>query len=330
MKNKTALVVPYFGKLPVVFPYWLKSAVANEKIDFHLITDQIVGFNLAPNIFVHSMEFASLNRRMVELLGASKISSPYKLCDFKPTYGHLFEDILDGYDSWGYSDIDLVFGDLDAQVISPGLLGKYDKVFDLGHLSFYRNVTSMNRLYSVPFKGCDYWPYIRDSKIIWVFDELYRDGMGGINGRVVDGGYKLFSDREKFSDIHPGYSDFFDVSNPSGSICFFCLRGKTLTKTFVEHGVELEVEVAYAHFQKRELKVVQLSPTESLFLPASWEGCSTYNDAVSYLRLFSEKSQVLNGGYVKWKAIRKRRKFIQLAKELFYVSGAFSCVRSLL
>lgn len=38
--------------------------------------------------------------------------STYKLCDLRPWYGFIHEDILKGYDYWGYGDIDLVYGNL--------------------------------------------------------------------------------------------------------------------------------------------------------------------------------------------------------------------------
>jgi hypothetical protein len=37
---------------------------------------------------------------------------PYKLCDYKPGFGLIFEDYLDGVDFWGHCDVDLVWGNI--------------------------------------------------------------------------------------------------------------------------------------------------------------------------------------------------------------------------
>lgn len=42
---------------------------------------------------------------------------PYKLCDLKPFYGVIHEDILSKYDYWGDGDIDLVYGDLNRTLL---------------------------------------------------------------------------------------------------------------------------------------------------------------------------------------------------------------------
>ena len=40
--NKIRLIIPYFGKLPKFFPYFLLTAKRNHKIDFLIYTDQKV------------------------------------------------------------------------------------------------------------------------------------------------------------------------------------------------------------------------------------------------------------------------------------------------
>ena len=125
------LLLPYFGKLPLTFDIWLSTVSYNDKIDFHLVTDQNIDTQLPANLFVHKMSFSSLRKKIEQRLNTT-IKTPYKLCDYKPTYGHLFNDILSSYDYWGYSDIDLVYGDLNDFVKNKTIFGVYDKVFELG------------------------------------------------------------------------------------------------------------------------------------------------------------------------------------------------------
>lgn len=57
--------------------------------------------------------------------------------EYKPAFGHIFADYLGGYSHWGYSDLDVVFGDLprwidedewrDYDVVTYGF-GDQDKV----------------------------------------------------------------------------------------------------------------------------------------------------------------------------------------------------------
>jgi hypothetical protein len=39
-------------------------------------------------------------------------SYPYIMVEFKPALGHIFAEYLKGYSHWGYSDLDILFGDL--------------------------------------------------------------------------------------------------------------------------------------------------------------------------------------------------------------------------
>ena len=39
------------------------------------------------------------------------IEDAYKLTDFKPAYGEIFQDYIIQYDFWGFTDIDLIYGD---------------------------------------------------------------------------------------------------------------------------------------------------------------------------------------------------------------------------
>jgi hypothetical protein len=34
------------------------------------------------------------------------------MVEFKPALGHIFAEYLKGYSHWGYSDLDILFGDL--------------------------------------------------------------------------------------------------------------------------------------------------------------------------------------------------------------------------
>jgi hypothetical protein len=78
-------------------------------------------------------------------------SAPYKLCDFKPAYGHLFEEFLTGWDYWGYIDLDVIYGDI-RRFLSLARLEAYDvftarKEYLVGHFTLFRNTPRITRLY---------------------------------------------------------------------------------------------------------------------------------------------------------------------------------------
>ena len=58
-------------------------------------------------------------------------------------YGEIFEDYLLGYDFWGMCDMDMIFGDL-SRFITTDILEKHDKIYQLGHLTLYRNNKEVN------------------------------------------------------------------------------------------------------------------------------------------------------------------------------------------
>lgn len=40
MTNKICLILPYFGKLPDMFPFFYQSCIDNSKIDFLIFTNE--------------------------------------------------------------------------------------------------------------------------------------------------------------------------------------------------------------------------------------------------------------------------------------------------
>merc|ERR1712238_149628 len=68
--------------------------------------------------------------------------------EFKPALGHIFRQYLEGYTHWGYSDLDIMFGDLERW-ITPDELIDYDivtygfgdqhRVYLRGQFTIHRN-----------------------------------------------------------------------------------------------------------------------------------------------------------------------------------------------
>src|SRR5690606_12993529 len=83
-----------------------------------------------------------------------EVFRPYKLCDYKVTYGVMFAEELQGYDYWGVCDLDMLFGDM-AGVLDLHALSEYTKLFWHGHLTIYRNTPEVNNTFREPGPGWD-------------------------------------------------------------------------------------------------------------------------------------------------------------------------------
>jgi hypothetical protein len=77
------------------------------------------------------------------------ITNPYKLIDFKPALGYLFEDVIKDYSHWAFGDLDVVWGDLKSSLSSLDLAQEFIlyhrwQAFS-GALTIFRNVPALNR-----------------------------------------------------------------------------------------------------------------------------------------------------------------------------------------
>nr|WP_152600425.1 DUF6625 family protein [Bifidobacterium callitrichos] len=117
------------------------------------------------------MTLSDFKRRAEQKLGFKIcLSNPYKLCDYKPSYGFLFEDLIKGYKYWGHCDCDLIFGNLD-KILTPILDLNYDKIFAAGHLTLYKNTRENNRRFMNELDGRVVYREAFTTDKIYVFDE---------------------------------------------------------------------------------------------------------------------------------------------------------------
>ncbi len=113
--NKLCIVIPYFGKQwPDYFRFYCDSLKNNPFLDVLLFTDieQKIPVHSA-NLIVKKLSAPQLETLILEKTGIrANLNNIRKLCDFKPLYGHVFEDHLIEYKFWGYGDIDVIYGNL--------------------------------------------------------------------------------------------------------------------------------------------------------------------------------------------------------------------------
>ncbi|MDQ1482515.1 MAG: hypothetical protein QOF35_591 [Actinomycetota bacterium] len=131
------LVVPYFGERPAYFPLVMRSMAANPDVSWLLLTEQPVP-DAPRNVAVQRYTFDDLANRIRSHFDFEiSLEAPYKLCDFRPAFGEIFADELVGYDFWGHSDLDVIFGQIREHL--PASAFDTDKILFNGSFSLYRN-----------------------------------------------------------------------------------------------------------------------------------------------------------------------------------------------
>ena len=144
------ILIPYFGKWPEWIELFFDSVERNKTIDFHFLTDCDTTLCSAPNVFFHQMTFDQYVSVAEERIGEPiNIPNPYKICDLRPMFGIIHAEILEKYDFYGWTDVDLLFGDI-REFYTDEILARYE-VFSThstrisGHLAIFKN-NSQNRM----------------------------------------------------------------------------------------------------------------------------------------------------------------------------------------
>lgn len=262
MKNKVCFICCYFGKLPNYFPFWLKSAERNPEFNWLLFTDDRTEYLYPQNVHVVYLSFNDLVFNIKKKLGNHiRISDPYKLCDFRVAYGDIFSEYLKSYTHWGHCDLDLIWGDL-SRFITDKELDAYDRLFQYGHCSIYRNTKEINRLYQVAFSGLDSFVVFR-APYHFGFDEFR--GMNTICKEKKVPWYQ----KEICADINRRYLPFFiehQNSPRGGDVLIHYKDGGTYVESATDDNQNL-YEVAYVHFQKRKMKIDTRNMNDYYIMP---------------------------------------------------------------
>ncbi|MDB5136128.1 MAG: hypothetical protein JWP37_2731 [Mucilaginibacter sp.] len=150
-----AFIICYFGcNLPWYFDYFIHSCGYNPTIDFFIITDDTSYSKALPvNVKLIYKTLYDVNLLATEKLGFPvNIKFGYKLCDFKPAYGHIFSYLLKEYDFWGHTDLDVIFGNI-REFMTDELLEAHDLIsvrpdWLTGCFLLYKNVPKTNLLFT--------------------------------------------------------------------------------------------------------------------------------------------------------------------------------------
>lgn len=143
--NSIIIIIDYFGeKIPEWFDFFLESCRWNPSIDWLIHTDCDIDSILPDNVKIEKMEWASYTKHISEKLNINfQTDSKYKICDIRPAFGVIWSEEIENYDFFGYSDIDVIYGDIrkfyTTDVLNNNnILSTHEWCFS-GHLCLLRN-----------------------------------------------------------------------------------------------------------------------------------------------------------------------------------------------
>ena len=265
--KKIRLIIPYFGKLPKFFPYFLLTAKRNQKIDFLIYTDQKVDqFTIlnANNIEFVTLSFDEL-REKVQSKFDFKISlkTPYKLCDYKVAYGLIFEEELKGYDYWGFCDTDVLLGDIYQFLEEHSFFeNDYVRYGLLGHLQIFKNSQEVNRIF-MSGKDLNYrlnYKNVFTSEQNFIFDEEK-----GIQILFEKSGFEQLQDKF-FDDIDISHFSFREYGEDEPKRYYSWSQKHGLKSINLIDGQLVIKHPLYAHFQKRTIECPEFELIESFYV----------------------------------------------------------------
>jgi uncharacterized protein YehS (DUF1456 family) len=253
--KKIAVVAIWFGKLPDYFPFWVRSLEVNKEYDFLLFTDQEIRIDHPQNLKVQPSTLDALKLQIQNELHISPhFKEPYKFCDYRPAFGELFNKELASYDFWGYCDMDLMFGQL-SDFITPDVLERYRKIFNRGHFTLYKNEPEINALYRSS-------SMINAKEILESADSYIFDEWHGIHEIFNEFGIQQYH-QECIADINPNSARFTASNIKNYPTQLFVWNAGSVQQYYIIDGELQHRDLAYIHFQKRDISLMAATDQES-------------------------------------------------------------------
>lgn len=272
-----AFVAPYFGTLPKHFQLWLNSCAKNPEITWLLYTDDRTAWSYPDNVKVTYCALDDLRKRFQEKMDF-KISLPNvkKLGDYKPLYGYLFEEELEGYRAWGHIDVgDVIYGNV-GKFITGDLINQFDRLGYLGHLSIYRNTFENNRRFRAGGGADISYSEVFSSPKFYNFEELASGSIDQIwrhNGWTTGILDEYIADLSALSwafRICRGY-DARRMREANRCLIFEWNGGRLFGHEIAADGSLFTREFLYVHFKRRSMMLADdIDASRFLIAPAGF------------------------------------------------------------
>lgn len=132
------LITQWFGDLPDWYPLWLANVGSLSRYGYDVLIDT---------------DLEGVRRRVQNLLGVEfpGVEGGTKMHDLRPALGVLYEEEIAGYDFYGHTDLDCVYGRV-GEWLPDAVLGELDvhsnhDVYMCGPWSLYRNERDVRELF---------------------------------------------------------------------------------------------------------------------------------------------------------------------------------------
>ncbi|HHA8008730.1 TPA: DUF6625 family protein [Streptococcus pneumoniae] len=294
--KKIVFLCPYFGTLPPHTQLWLNSCKMNPSVTWYLFTDDKRKFDYPENVQVFYTtleETKALYQKKFDF--EISLEGAYKLGDYKPLFGYLYEEMIQEFDAWGHIDVyDEIYGDIRV-FVTDELLEKYDKLMIFGHMGIYKNSPEVNRRFELSSDLNRTYQEIFSSSQFYNFEEYVA---GSITRIYQKNGFPIGKLDEVIADLsgtsyhfRRGYiSDDFETFTylPYEPMIFSWEEGKTYCYSVKNHQVQKD-EFMYVHFKRR--KMIQDIPDDAstyLIVPSGF-ALMPEEITVDLIRKYSQK-----------------------------------------
>lgn len=321
--KKCCFIIPYFGKLPNYFPLFAKTCSYNKDYDWLIITDDQFQYNVPENIRIMNMTFSELKEKIQEKFDFKiALNRPYKLCDFKPAYGYIFEEELLNYEFWGHCDLDIILGNL-SKFITKEILERNDKIFCLGHMILYKNSYENNRVFMEKINNESWYKASFSNPKITIFDETYnnRTNINEIfikkNKMVLQDdlsiNFKVLPTKFVKTTYDSLNKKFIDDNRDS----LYLWKNGNIYRYYLDNQKLIIEEYLYMHLQERKMSFKPSILDEDVFkiVPNSFK---KFKEAVVNIDNFNKiKKKALNMHYIQYKVKWQKKKIKRILKNIW-------------
>ena len=184
----TAIILPFYGTFPIWVNAFLRSCNFNTELEWLIFSESKAPSYLPDNVqFIH-LDKTDLSGLIYKKTGIQhRLDNPHKLCDFKPLYGHIFEEYIGDRTFWGHCDMDVIWGDMRAflqhiNYTSYDIISTRPHAIS-GHFTLYRNIEQLNLFYrQVPnynkaFVGNNYQGFDEGFFSFHLFNEIQNHSL---------------------------------------------------------------------------------------------------------------------------------------------------------
>lgn len=306
----------YFGKLPNYFKLWLNSCKYNETIDFLIFTDDRNLYEYPKNVKVIYTTFNDIKQHIQKYFDFKiSLKYTYKLCDYKPIIGYIFQEYLNGYDFWGNCDFDTIFGDL-RKFLDEDILKNNDKIYVAGHFTLYKNEKRINENFKEMINK-------DTNKLLYqeVFTDNsshYFDEWSGIINLYDGNKYKLYQNKDAIADISIKYNNLIVTNreNDGNYIFKWCKENKQskLYGIYIKNNKIERQEFMYIHLQKRYMEVYVNNETSFLIVPNKFIEIHG-DDEEKNAKIYSKKMLIYKKEYIQLRIKRILQKIFRKGKK---------------